>query len=165
MIVTWQAAARAAVNQIFSLFRVHYQASARTVSELRGALNVYIENCFPNEAPPLRDVYVWEKMGALSLAAGMHQKVLNISELAALEEELVETLIRKQKDYGPENIARFGHTGLTVRFHDKVARVENLIAKGTAPENESIYDNFLDLVGYAAIGVMWSTGEFLLPME
>lgn len=165
MIDSWQAAAGAAINQIFSLFIVHYQASARKVSELRNALDVYIEHSFPNEAPPLRDIYVWEKMGALSLAAGMNENVLNNESLTALQNELIETLIRKQKDYGPQNIRRFGHTGLMVRFHDKVARVENLLAKGVEPENESLRDNFLDLVGYAAIGIMWSTGEFLLPLK
>ena len=74
------------------------------------------------------------------------------------------TLVRKQKDYGPENIRRFGRQGLMIRLHDKVARLENLDGGGRGPENESVVDTFLDIVGYCAIGIMWERQEFLLPV-
>jgi hypothetical protein len=74
------------------------------------------------------------------------------------------TLVRKQADYGHENIRRFGERGLFVRLHDKVARLENLLARDAAPKNESLSDNFLDVVGYCAIGCMWVGGVFLLPL-
>jgi hypothetical protein len=50
-----------------------------------------------------------------------------------------------------------------VRCHDKVARLENLLAAGREPRNESIHDTYMDLAGYSAIGIMWERNEFLLP--
>jgi hypothetical protein len=76
-----------------------------------------------------------------------------------------EVLCRKQHDYGHENIQRFGRAGLMVRVHDKVARLENLIGNGSQPNNESIQDNVMDVIGYAAIGIMWESGTFLLNLE
>jgi hypothetical protein len=79
--------------------------------------------------------------------------------------EVHETLCRKQHDYGHENIQRFGRAGLMVRVHDKVARLENLIGNNAKPNNESIQDNVMDVIGYSAIGIMWESGTFLLELE
>ena len=79
--------------------------------------------------------------------------------------EVHEVLCRKQRDYGPENIRRFGRQGLMIRLHDKVARLENLDGGGRGPENESVIDTFLDIIGYCTIGIMWERDEFLLPLE
>jgi len=52
-------------------------------------------------------------------------------------------------------------------MHDKVARLENLLSSddgGGKPNNESIEDNLMDVVGYAAIGMMWESRLFLLPL-
>ena len=85
------------------------------------------------------------------------------------EQEMATTLVRKQKDYGPKNIARFGLNGLTIRTHDKVARLENLLSKPmgvtNAVPNESIYDTLLDIGGYSAIGIMWIRNQFLIPLK
>ena len=80
-------------------------------------------------------------------------------------DELHTTLCRKQRDYGHHNIARFGMTGLIIRCHDKIARLENLLINNTVPGNESIYDTVMDIAGYSAIGIMWARNEFLLPLE
>jgi hypothetical protein len=80
-------------------------------------------------------------------------------------DELTSTLVRKQRDYGHQNIARFGLLGLVVRCHDKIARLENLITKDLKPGNESMKDNLLDVAGYAAIGIMWAAETFLLELE
>ena len=56
---------------------------------------------------------------------------------------------------------------MMVRMHDKIARLENLLSKpdgGVKPENESIEDNLMDVIGYAAIGIMWESRQFLLPL-
>ena len=42
--------------------------------------------------------------------------------------ELALVLAAKQADYGHNNILRYGKTGLSVRIHDKIARMENLIS-------------------------------------
>lgn len=75
-------------------------------------------------------------------------------------------LVRKQHDYGHDNISRFGRTGLIVRMHDKIARLENLFSKGkSSPKNESIIDNIVDVIGYATIGIMLERGNFTLPLR
>ena len=79
-------------------------------------------------------------------------------------DDIASLLVRKQKDYGHENISRCGRTGLLVRCHDKVARLENLEAKGVNPQNESVVDNSMDVIGYAAIGMMWERGWFKLNL-
>jgi len=80
---------------------------------------------------------------------------------------LTNTLVKKQRDYGHENIARFGRQGLIIRTHDKLARLENLTksARSYQAQNESIVDTVLDIAGYSAIGVMWERGTFLLPIK
>jgi len=81
------------------------------------------------------------------------------------KEFVTETLIKKQKDYGPENIARFGLNGIVIRTHDKVARLENLRAKDSDGQNESFDDTLLDIIGYSAVAIMWINGTFLYPMK
>lgn len=79
------------------------------------------------------------------------------------------TVIKKQHDYGPNNIAKFGLYGLIIRMHDKIARLENLMdsRRGgiNAVNNESVFDTLTDIVGYSTVAMMWIYGYFLLPME
>jgi len=72
-------------------------------------------------------------------------------------DEIASTLVRKQLDYGPNNIAQAPGgplNGLRVRIFDKISRINNLIDTGVAPENESLRDSFLDLANYGVIGLM-----------
>jgi hypothetical protein len=72
-------------------------------------------------------------------------------------EEAKAVLVRKHKDYGPDNIARApggALNGIRVRVHDKLSRINHLIDTGAEPENESLRDSFLDLVNYGIIGLM-----------
>jgi hypothetical protein len=69
-------------------------------------------------------------------------------------EENIAMLLSKHRDYGPKNIAQApggALNGLRVRMHDKLARINHLIDSGVDPENESLYDSFLDLANYAVI--------------
>jgi len=77
-------------------------------------------------------------------------------------QHVLDIVIRKQCDYGHNNISRFGRFGLLVRMHDKVARLENLMMSGHTPNHESIEDNILDVMGYSIVGTMWEEGSFLL---
>ena len=82
--------------------------------------------------------------------------------------DVVLTVIRKQKDYGHHNIAMFGITGLVIRIHDKIARAENLLTKQNmenAVPGESLYDTFLDIIGYSIIALMWLDNTFMLKLE
>ena len=73
-------------------------------------------------------------------------------------------LCRKQRDYGRDAIERFGRDGLIIRVHDKIARLKNLMKTEATPNNESISDTYVDLVGYAAIGMMVERNWFSLPL-
>lgn len=79
--------------------------------------------------------------------------------------ELATHICKKQADYGHDNISRFGRIGLLVRVHDKVARLENLTKRGVNPQNESLVDNYIDVVGYATIGMMLERGWFTLELD
>ena len=64
-------------------------------------------------------------------------------------------LDKKQKDYGPKNIARFGVRGLSVRLYDKVERLANLLMdKEEDPQNEPLEDTFKDIANYGLIGLL-----------
>lgn len=73
----------------------------------------------------------------------------------------LELFIKKQKDYGPCNIADFGEFGVLVRLNDKVRRLKNLLQKGESPSNESIEDTWMDVIGYGLIGLMLHRGEWI----
>ena len=73
---------------------------------------------------------------------------------------IAEIVISKQHDYGHDNILAFREQGLVVRLWDKISRLKNLIwGKGT-PKNESIEDTFIDISGYAIIGLMLANETF-----
>lgn len=79
---------------------------------------------------------------------------LNLSKTFS---EAMALLIKKHADYGPDNIglAPGGPlNGLRVRMHDKTARINHLIDSGVDPQNESLRDSYIDLMNYAAIGLM-----------
>ena len=73
-------------------------------------------------------------------------------------DELMSILLKKHRDYGPRNIADApggALNGLRVRIHDKLARINNLVDKGsTQPEYESLEDSFLDLANYSIIALL-----------
>jgi hypothetical protein len=103
---------------------------------------------------------LWREVGAKAIKWG---KSNNID---ITPDALVSTLIRKQRDYGHHNIAKYGRQGLIIRVHDKLARLENLTKSGTivSAQNEPISDTVLDIAGYSAIGMMWEHDLFLLPL-
>jgi len=132
----------------------------------------------------------WRQLGCLAAAAGIkngnflaispdpgsgHQHPENFKKTAnsasvefdswMIRDTILETLIRKQRDYGHENISRFGRFGLLVRTHDKLARLRNLQATQNSPENESIIDTYTDIVGYSAIGMMLERNWFSLNLK
>ena len=58
---------------------------------------------------------------------------------------------KKQHDYGPNNISKFGVEGVLVRTNDKLERLINLYKNDRNPENESIDDTWQDLSIYGVI--------------
>lgn len=79
-------------------------------------------------------------------------------DVRIIYDELMSILLKKHKDYGPRNIADApggALNGLRVRIHDKLARINNLIDKGSnQPEYESLEDSFADMANYAIIGML-----------
>lgn len=154
MFYTWNEAAEDATNVLFS--QVRNQAKV-TVQDIRTELDTFISDLYRAPAGHLRAQVYWSVIGASAI------ELSKKSSQPLTVAEVVTTLTQKQADYGPENIRRFGRQGLMVRCHDKVARLENLLAAGREPRNESIHDTYMDLAGYSAIGIMWERNEFLLP--
>jgi len=70
---------------------------------------------------------------------------------------------KKQKDYGPANISKFGIFGVIVRVSDKIERLINLHQKATQPDvvqNEPIEDSWTDLSVYGAIARVVNNDEW-----
>ena len=92
-----------------------------------------------------------------------------MSELKAQKQwnagEMHDLLVRKQRDYGHENILMFGHVGIAIRMCDKLARLDSLLTSGATPSNESLVDTWMDLIGYAVISEMLYLDVFELELE
>lgn len=80
-------------------------------------------------------------------------------------EDQVELLSRKQRDYGHDNVNKFGALGVEVRLWDKIARYQNLLGRGSQAANESTVDTLKDVIGYVTIWYMVKYGVFNLPLE
>lgn len=84
-------------------------------------------------------------------------------DVAAVFDQAEELLLSKQRDYGPDNIAKspFGPVfGLLVRLYDKQARAVNLISKDQQANHESLEDTFLDMLNYSAIALLVLRGQW-----
>jgi hypothetical protein len=165
---SWDDAARRCVQEIFNLY-CSYDFIGDEVSDLRKSLDEMIDDMGPESTKNVHHDAAseyWAFFGATAGAASQKKGIFSkISEnLDAHVENISSILVKKQRDYGHHNIARFGRAGLLVRAHDKVARLENLLQADKTPENESILDNFIDVIGYSAIGMMWEKGWFLLNL-
>ena len=156
----WDDAALEACVAIFSIpYDYKHQAS---VKELREYFDEMVNRYFNNNGP---EQWLKEEIAGHWIMFATFAVRISEQRGKPLEREsVVETLIRKQRDYGHENIRRFGRDGLLIRCHDKVARLENLCGSDFEPNNESIEDTLLDIVGYSAIGSMWEHEKFLLPL-
>ena len=164
---TWEQAAKIAVAEIYdmaipsgtvgveSLIRFMRHRFDMTLSSIENF------NYVPPQSLVVEGQVLWSFIGRHAL------NILTITGWRPDKDEMVATLIRKQKDYGPENIARFGNIGLLIRMHDKIARLENIYAKCesdfntaiqiNAVSDETIIDTLIDIMGYSAIALMWST--------
>jgi hypothetical protein len=78
-------------------------------------------------------------------------------EAAIIARKAIELLVQKHDDYGPSNISDAPGgplNGLSVRLHDKVARLNNLLTHHKKPKNETIEDTFIDILNYAIIALL-----------
>ena len=150
---TWEESAREALTEIYAV-----PTTSGTLPLLRILLDTMIDKSYKDNGggkPEKKAVAnYWGHLGKVALEVNTDKDAMEFETVLA-------TLIRKQRDYGHENIRRFGRQGLLVRMHDKIARLENLYSRSDKPRNESIADNLLDVVGYSAIGIMWERETFL----
>ena len=80
-------------------------------------------------------------------------------------EDQVSLMAKKQHDYGHANILKFGVKGVEVRLWDKIARYTNLKRRNAEPNNESLIDTLIDIIGYTVIYGMLMAGSFQNPLE
>lgn len=135
------------------------------LAELRGWFDAMLTRWWMTAGEGTTDDVFSDWLILGSLAAGIAEQRGMPSSITRASTELSELLCRKQRDYGHENIGRFGRQGLLVRVHDKIARLENLSKSGQDPENESIMDNILDVIGYCCIGMMVEAGTFFYELK
>ena len=84
-------------------------------------------------------------------------------EAAVIARKAIDLMVKKHNDYGPSNISDApggALNGLSVRLHDKVARLNNLLSNEKEPENESIQDTFIDILNYAIIALLVIDGKW-----
>ena len=76
---------------------------------------------------------------------------------------------KKQGDYGPHNISKFGTLGVLVRCSDKIERLINLYSEATLKKantpttrntDESVLDSWVDLSVYGAIARTIAEGQW-----
>lgn len=156
---SWNEAAAANLQHVYNV-----KSQPGDINMLRRHLDAMIED-YVHAAADVEKAECrmrWLQLGRLARNLGIG---LGYLDFFSHVDTLLEVLVRKQRDYGHENIARFGRLGLLVRVHDKIARLENLLASGAKPNNESIEDNIGDVIGYSIIGAMWEEGNFLLALQ
>lgn len=103
----------------------------------------------------------FETIGYAAILAAQHAGVNFPSQ-----ERFAAILAGKQHDYGHGNIAKFGIQGVVVRLSDKLERLKNLRKRPLdLAVNEPLVDTYVDIAGYAAIGMMLCDGVFMLPLK
>lgn len=75
-------------------------------------------------------------------------------------QEMLETFIRKHKDYGKGNILDTKELGIAFRVSDKLNRIKNLLSTQGEPQNESLEESWQDIGVYAVIAILYRRGWF-----
>lgn len=80
------------------------------------------------------------------------------NRLEELMDELLETFVAKNEDYGDsfaDSFKEFGITSAVVRMNDKMNRIKSLSKKGDRQvKDESLRDSLMDLANYALMTVV-----------
>ena len=159
----WNLAAQVCIVEIFYGNALLHLSSA-SIKEIRERLDsmISIGMAGGKEISNNEFARFWLELAWITQRAAENSgiKLFNVKPV-----ELAIHICRKQADSGHDNISRFGRIGLLVRVHDKVARLENLLGRGVQPQNESLVDNYIDVVGYATIGMMVERDWFMLDLD
>ena len=90
-------------------------------------------------------------------AAEENSKAL-ANQFKSITEEMLQTYIRKNHDYGDsfnKSLDKFGLIASVVRMNDKMERIESLMNKEALVKDESIKDTLLDLASYCVMTTIW----------
>lgn len=95
------------------------------------------------------------------------------SEFKRIQREQYELFLRKQHDYGPQNIAvgtalindedkRLSLMGIWFRINDKVERIKTLIMRGDdgSLEDEGLVDSYSDISNYGVMAQVVARGKW-----
>jgi hypothetical protein len=118
---TWNESAKSAITAVYSVVIPRNDPSPKL---LREYLDKFINSLYDRPAGSEKACALFSEIGAEAI------EIARLRMIPLSKEHCLNVLVKKQKDYGPENIRRFGRQGLLVRLHDKVARLENLEATG-----------------------------------
>ena len=154
-VTNWNSAAFEAAREM-----VQRSSTACSIEQLRTFYDEMARRSTEPETDEAVTAAMWSEFGARCQASAPLLSGESISYT-----DVVHTVISKQRDYGKENITRFGQFGLIVRVHDKLARLEHLIANSSEPNHESQRDTVLDLIGYSILGIVFARSQFDLPLE
>ena len=73
-----------------------------------------------------------------------------IEDYKNIQNELLETFIKKNNDYGNDNLDTFGKIGIMIRLQDKINRYINVSKNNIhLVEDESLDDTIKDLINYS----------------
>ena len=71
-------------------------------------------------------------------------------QIEKISKEIADMLIKKNHDYGDDNLVKRGLLGIIIRMEDKLARLDNLYIIPKNPHvEESLEDTLKDIAGYA----------------
>lgn len=170
--LTWEMAAYESTEELYSdisLYKSENDFTSDTDSgilNLRQTIDLYINSKLYLESDGVGAYEHKAKWRELSSSVIHIAKCFDSTYLMT-SSEILNTVISKQRDYGHKNISKFGITGLVIRVHDKVARVENLMKKENyvnAVLDETMLDTLMDIIGYSIIAYMWLNNTFLYEL-
>ena len=82
-------------------------------------------------------------------------------EMRAVLERAFALWRERHEKYGPMNIALWGATGCAIRACDKVMRLRRHYLEGVGDlPDETVADAWLDLLNYAAMGLLCHEGKW-----
>lgn len=151
MFRNWNEACWSQLEEINDVITI--TTSEEGLNLIQSLLVVYVDEKGDPFAPNIHYLFKSVALHAISYLRDYDIKLNDVHDL----------LCSKQADYGHENILAFGDIGICVRMSDKIARIKNLRNKNAM--NESLMDSWLDLLGYAVIGLMLLADTFTLPLE
>ncbi len=112
----------------------------------------------PKDIEDFSDDVFFEKIAQLALCGAERATGKEAKEIA---DSCYALGLKKNKDYGSDNILKFGTMGLIVRIGDKINRLANLVKSGSsAVSDEKIADTIEDIFNYAVYGMMLSRGKW-----